>query len=104
MSQRTHYLKTWPAAWDATRRGDKPFEVRLNDRFFQVGDVVHLHRWNPAPKMACYETPTGATSSFPQPEGTLEFRIGWFLQGGQFGIEPSYCVFTLAPLKGKRKP
>jgi hypothetical protein len=27
----------------------------------------------------------------------LRFKIGWILQGGQFGIEPGYIVFQLEP-------
>ena len=97
-SARTHELKTWPACWDATKRGEKPWEVRVNDRFFQSGDIVKLRRSNP--QLRCYETPDGGKSNFVQEDGTQEFRIGWILQGGQFGIEPGYCVFSLSPLDG----
>lgn len=98
MGERVHDLKTWPACWDATKRGEKPWEVRLNDRFYQSGDIVRLHRWEPGVGKNCYVTPDGAKSNFRQEEGTQEFRIGWILQGGQFGIEPGYCVFSLAPI------
>lgn len=41
---KVHELKTWPTYWDAVERGEKLFEVRENDRFFQAGDVVELIR------------------------------------------------------------
>lgn len=73
-----HELKTLPAAWDAVNRGEKTFEVRKNDRFFQRGDLVLLLR-------------------FPDPGAprVIRKRIGWMLQGGQFGIASGYCVFAL---------
>lgn len=86
----THILKTIDTVWDAVEAGDKTFEVRRNDRFFQRGDTVILRKINDT---GFYVTPRGKTF------GTLdlEFTIGWMLQGGQFGIEPGYCVFQLVP-------
>lgn len=92
-----HWLKTVGIYWDAVARGEKLFEVRKNDRFFQAGDTVLLQRWNDHHKALCYETPDGEQSSYPQKAGTLTFRVGPVLQGGQFGIEPGYCVFSLLP-------
>jgi len=40
----THELKCWPTYFDAVARGEKTFEVRKNDRFFQQGDTVVLKR------------------------------------------------------------
>lgn len=84
-----HVLKTIGTVWDAVESGEKRFEARRNDRFFQSGDIVVLRRIED----------NGYYSS--SPDGgrfdtcDLRFRIGWMLQGGQFGIEPDYCVFQL---------
>lgn len=97
----THELKTVGLYWDAIERGEKLFEVRRNDRFFQAGDVVHLLRLDPVPFMRSeiYTTASKrATTSNPNLAARLSFRIGPILQGGQFGIEPGYCVFSLLPL------
>lgn len=84
----THQLKTWPTYWDAIDQGKKNFEVRRNDRAFQTGDVVELYR-----------TDGDHIGSLVQMSvEPLRFRIGWLLQGGQFGIEPGYCVFSLLPV------
>jgi hypothetical protein len=42
-----HHLKTWPTFFDAVARGDKTFELRKNDRCFEVGDEVILEEWDP---------------------------------------------------------
>ncbi len=41
-----HELKCWPEFFDAIEDGDKTFEVRVNDRGFQKGDVLLLKRWD----------------------------------------------------------
>ena len=35
-----HYLKIKAEYANAKLKGDKPFEIRLNDRDFHVGDVI----------------------------------------------------------------
>lgn len=35
-----HYLKIKAQSANAKLKGDKPFEIRLNDRNFHVGDVI----------------------------------------------------------------
>lgn len=47
MNERVHELKTWPRHFEAAARGEKPFEVRRNDRGFAVGDTLHLREWQP---------------------------------------------------------
>lgn len=37
-----HILKTEPEYWEAQRSGKKNFEVRKNDRDFEVGDILVL--------------------------------------------------------------
>lgn len=40
-----HELKTLPEYYEAVRLGEKPFEVRKNDRDYKVGDTLHLKEW-----------------------------------------------------------
>ena len=86
-----HHLRTEAAVWDAIERGDKPWEIRLNDRFYQPGDTVVLERWR-----------HDQWGSFkPDWDGhekrTLRRRIGWMLTGGRFGLDAQYVAFTLLP-------
>ena len=43
----THELKCWPRPFAAVVAGAKHHEIRLNDRNYQVGDVLVLREWNP---------------------------------------------------------
>lgn len=78
----THHLKTWPAYFGAVIAGVKTFEVRKADRDFMLGDFLCLEEWDPETK--------ALTGSFCVREVT------YILSGGQFGIEPGFCVMGIA--------
>lgn len=44
---RTHRLKIWPEFYREHLEGRRPFEIRKNDRFFEVGDTVILLPYSP---------------------------------------------------------
>ena len=99
-----HELKTAPIYFDAIARGDKLFEVRKNDRFFQCGDIVELIRLHEESNYYTPYTEKGGWKTGDKSKAQrLKFRIGPILQGGQFGIEPGYCVFSLLPIT-EQKP
>lgn len=77
---KTHYLKTWPEPFAAIVDGRKTFEVRVNDRGFEVGDRLILQEYNP---------------------GSAEFtgayvivKVTYLLQG-VFGLPPDVCVMGI---------
>jgi len=43
-----HELKVWPVYFDALRTRRKTFEVRRNDRNYQLHDWLILREWNPS--------------------------------------------------------
>ena len=43
-----HNLKTWPELFQYSMTGLKAFEIRLNDRDFRVGDILHLQEYEPS--------------------------------------------------------
>jgi len=77
----THCLKAESEYYEAYKRGDKRFEVRKNDRNFQVGDYITL-----------LKTVNGVID---YDEKTPPKKISYILYGGQFGIDKDYCVLQL---------
>jgi hypothetical protein len=75
---KTHTLKTWPVYYQAIADGSKTFEVRKNDRRFEVGDVLDLREWDPQ---------TGAFTG--REMGKV---VSYVMRGGAFGIDPDFCV------------
>lgn len=45
--ENVHYLKTWTKFFQDVRSGVKQFEVRKNDRNYQVGDTLILEEFDP---------------------------------------------------------
>ena len=42
-----HRVKSWPEFFQPVLDGSKPFELRHNDRGYQVGHVLWLQEWEP---------------------------------------------------------
>lgn len=78
---RHHMVKTVVDVFHDVWDHRKPFEVRKDDRGYAVGDLVFQHEYDPA----------AATFSGRYVLG----RITYKLDGGQFGIEPGFCVLAL---------
>ena len=45
MSKQHHYIKILPEYYRAVEQKKKTFEVRFNDRNYQVYDILHLQEW-----------------------------------------------------------
>ena len=45
-----HELKSWIRFFEKVIAGEKTFEVRINDRNFQIGDILHLREYNEVTK------------------------------------------------------
>jgi hypothetical protein len=88
----THYLKTWPAYFARVRSGEKPFEVRKNDRDFQTGDTLVLQEFDPNNPLS---TPQWNSNGPGYTGSELRKRVTYTLHGGQFGIEPGHVVLGL---------
>ena len=74
----THKLKVLIPYFVAIENHDKNFELRLNDRNYQVGDNVILEEWTGQ----CYTTRTAVRS------------IKYVLKDcPQFGLKDGYCIF-----------
>lgn len=78
--RKVHVLKTLSRFLDPIGNLDKTFEVRKNDRGFQVGDILHLREWLPPGKWG--------------PRNITCF-VTYILEGPAFGIAKGYCVMAI---------
>ena len=79
---KSHELKTWPEYFHAVRCGVKTFEVRKNDRDFQVGDVLDLLEYEPDKQKYVGRKVTR--------------YVTYVLRGPGFGVEDGYAVLGLS--------
>jgi hypothetical protein len=86
MPRKHHELKTETAYYQAVEKGIKSFELRKNDRDFEVYDMIVL-------KEVVNGVPTGR--KLPKLE------IIYILHGGQYGLEPGYAILGFNPLNRK---
>lgn len=77
----THELKIRPEYFDAVRNRIKTFEVRKNDRNYQVGDWLKLREYDPTK-----EEYTGSE---------LMVFVSYILKGGSFGIPDDMVIMSI---------
>jgi hypothetical protein len=75
-----HELKTWPEYFEEVMKGNKPFEIRRDDRNYQIGDTLILQEYTMTNGYTDREVVADVTYIFP---------------GGSFGVEDGYCVMGL---------
>ncbi len=93
---RTHHLKTHPAAFAAVLDGRKAWEFRRNDRDFQVGDVLELEFYDPAPDDFVVSRSAGHQYIENGPDLVhITAHVTYILHGGQFGIPVGFCVMSI---------
>ena len=85
-----HVLKTWPVYFDAVQKGEKTFEIRKDDRNFEVGDTIHLKEYRD------YGYPMVATVGYSGRE--MKRVITYIMRGGQFGLEEGYVILGIKKL------
>ncbi len=83
-----HELKTWPEPFNATWDGVKNFEVRENDRGFEVGDLLHLRKWEPIAGIF-----TGKS---------LLVSVEYLVPGGAWGLPMGICVLGTRVLERRQ--
>ncbi len=85
---RTHELKTWCDPFEAVWDGRKAFEVRKDDRGFQVGDTLSLREWNHGAGIY-----TGRSV-----EAVVTYKVG-----GERGLPDGMCVLGIRE-SGRSEP
>lgn len=84
-SDRLHILKCAQLYFQKVVDGTKTFEVRKNDRGFQVGDYILLNETT--------NEPDGYTNVMTGQNQLVQ--ITYILLGGNFGIDKDYCVLGI---------
>lgn len=80
-----HNLKTWTEFYQVVLSGDKTFEVRKNDRNFQIGDVLNLIEVLP-------------DDNFKTTGNQSRFVITYILTGNQWGLIDDVVVLAIKPV------
>lgn len=92
-----HKLKSHPKYFDLVWSGEKNFEVRKNDRDFQVGDVVTLLEWDPGKEADLHgQKYTGRQ---------VTKRISCVFVGDEalgLAMPEGTCVFGMRPLRSRK--
>lgn len=82
-----HELKTWPEPFKAVRSGRKQYEIRKNDRNFQVGDILVLQEYRPRSRKytgnECWKV------------------VSYMTHGGDWGLPADLCVMSLKDFSGE---
>lgn len=94
---KVHHLKEHPGPFGAVLLGLKPYEVRKNDRGYEIGDVLHLREWAQP-----LETETEACGYTGRCATVV---VGYMTGGGEWGLPPDLCVlgFDLGKLPWMRQ-
>lgn len=79
----THALKTWPQFFSEIVNGNKTFELRKDDRPFEVGDKMVLQEYDPKEKKY---------------SGKEETKIITYILRGdmakKFGLRDGFCLIS----------
>jgi hypothetical protein len=75
---RIHYLKIWPEPFTAVADGRKNFELRVNDRGFELHDMLVLREYDPE-----LDVFTGRE---------LEKHVTYMIRGGEWGLPDQLCI------------
>lgn len=79
-----HAIKIKEVYFKAVLSGEKTFEIRKNDRDYQVGDIIHF-------------VPVDDECGMIIPHDPNAYKITYVFHGGEYGLEEGYCVFGIIP-------
>lgn len=84
-----HKLKTDSAVFNMSFIGSKPFEIRKDDRGFEVGDLLILQET----RFSGEEMAAGKPLEYTGRE--LSRMINYILPAGSYGLSPGWVVMTV---------
>lgn len=89
-------LKILPKYFKAVQSGEKTFEIRKNDRDYEVGDTLLLRELNECTDRINEACTTTIRKGYTGQEITKE--VTYILGGGEYGLEEGYCIMGLKPV------
>ncbi len=78
-----HELKTWPEHFDQVWGGKKTFEKRVNDRKYNVGDVLRLRCYDPVWEGGTYDG------------RDIFCTVTHILKGPEMGVAEDECIMSI---------
>lgn len=82
----THELKCHPVPFERIDAGVKRHEIRRTDRDFQVGDILHLRKYDPS---------GGPTESVRYTGNAVYVRVLYISMPGTWGLPADICVMSI---------
>jgi hypothetical protein len=95
---RVHEVKGHPDPFEAVFDGRKPYEIRVNDRDYRVGDVLYLREWDP--ESSCLRADHGPSCSCHYSGRYLWLAITYLTRGGEWGLPLNLCVLGITRARG----
>lgn len=83
-----HNLKTDPGVFEQTAIGNKPWEIRLNDRNFKVGDYVLLLETKYSGEAMRNGKPLVYTGR------EYKFQIRYIMHGPAYGLKMDWVIMS----------
>lgn len=90
ISRKEHKIKIKKRYYDAVLKGEKTFEIRKNDRDYNVGDIINF-------------IPIADDCDMILPHNQTSYKVTYVFHGGEYGLEEGYCVFGIAPVESDPK-
>ncbi len=76
-----HELKTWPDFFAEIKSARKQFDLRKNDRDFQIGDTLRLREYEPATEIYT--------------DRVITREVTYIVHGPKWGLEKGFCIMSL---------
>lgn len=90
-----HELKCWIPWFEFIRCGRKRFELRFNDRGYQVGDLLRLREYDPIKAVGVSTTSLGP---YTGRELIVRITLVYTPQIGLPGLDPGFVILGIDPL------
>lgn len=89
-----HHLKCLSVYYDAVVAGEKTFEIRKDDRGYQKGDTLILHRFTPEELEQLEAGTLWNLRAVPK----HRVKVTYILTGGQHGLEAGHVILALGAI------